>query len=59
MNFQLNADIHWSSDWSGHEVGFPDIPVVGLYTLTSNNDVVLFINMENNELIHAEYFGEE
>lgn len=31
----MNATIrnlHWQSDWSGYEVGYPVIPVVGLYT---------------------------
>lgn len=28
----LQAD-HWSSDWNGDEVGYPEIDVVGLYTM--------------------------
>ena len=31
MNFPINLDLHWSSDWNGYEVGFPEANVVGLY----------------------------
>ena len=24
--------MRWESDWNGYEVGFPDVPVVSLYT---------------------------
>lgn len=32
MNTATIENLHWQSDWNGYEVGYPEIPVVGLYT---------------------------
>ncbi len=51
-------EIGWSSDWNGDEVGYPEIDVVGLYTILetgqdvyidSSNGIILEI-LEYNEL---------
>lgn len=49
----LHRDFIWSSDWNGDEVGFPDVSIVGLYSLRVNPDIDLYINMENLEILEA------
>ncbi|MDK1672801.1 hypothetical protein QOK74_07945 [Staphylococcus saprophyticus] len=54
--FDLNTNpdlfrrIHWSSDWNGDEVGYPEINVVGLY---SYHELNLYIDMETLEVLEA------
>lgn len=54
--FDLNTNpdlfrrIHWSSDWNGYEVGYPDINVVGLY---SYHELNLYIDMETLKILEA------
>lgn len=49
----MNATIRnlrWQSDWSGYEVGYPDVPVVGLYT-SDGLGVDLYVNTETGDVI--------
>lgn len=50
---ELHQNFMWSSDWDGHEVGYPDIPVVGLYTLRVNPNIDVYINMGTLEILEA------
>lgn len=44
------GDLHWQSDWNGEDVGFPEVPVVGLYTSASLG-VDLYINAEDSSVL--------
>lgn len=55
----IKAETHWSSDWNGDEVGYPDVPVVGLYTLTVNPDIHFYVNMDTLEILEAWTVNEE
>ena len=46
------ADLHWSSDWNGYEVGYPEISVVGLYT-DKKEPYAYYINTETGEVLDA------
>jgi hypothetical protein len=43
-------NLHWSSDWDGHEVGFPEVNVVGCYDSAELN-VSMYINTETGEVL--------
>ena len=46
------TDIKWSSDWDGHEVGFPDSEVVGLYWQERDDGRYSFyIDFEKDEVL--------
>jgi hypothetical protein len=55
MNFPLNAEVLWSSDWNGYECGYPEVNVVGLYTLKMNPDIHFYINMETFDILESWY----
>lgn len=38
----------WSSDWNGYEVGYPGVPVVGLY---SDRTYSYYINTETQTVL--------
>lgn len=42
--------IAWSSDWNGYEVGYSDIPVVGLYSF-AGTEVYMYINSEDGSIL--------
>ena len=42
MNFPINLDLHWSSDWNGDEIGYPEVNVVG-YILCPVTPIYIFI----------------
>lgn len=44
------SNLHWYSDWNGYEVGYPEVPVVGLYHSASLS-VSFYINTESNEVL--------
>lgn len=44
------SNLHWYSDWNGDEVGYPDIPVVGLYYSDTLN-VSIYLNTETTEVL--------
>lgn len=44
-------NMHWSSDWNGYEVGYPDVPVVGLYRDTEETNH--YIDIEKNEILES------
>jgi hypothetical protein len=44
-------DFVWSSDWNGYEVGFPDVLVVGLYSLKENPNRYFYIDMETRDIL--------
>lgn len=46
-------DLIWSSDWNGDEVGYDEIPVVGLYSLKSNPDIYVYIDSSNLTILEA------
>lgn len=54
----LNVDLIWQSDWSGDEVGFDDVLVVGLYGLR-DEEVYLYIDMETMIVLDAWTFDDE
>lgn len=43
---------HWQSDWNGDEVGFPDVPVVGLYSL-KNQPIDYYVDTETGVILDA------
>lgn len=45
----------WQSDWNGDEVGYDDIEVVGLYSLslTDGRTVYMYIDTENGTVLEA------
>ena len=46
------TDLKWSSDWDGHEVGFPDSEVVGLYWQERDDGRYSFyIDFEKDEVL--------
>lgn len=48
----LLTNLRWSSDWNGEDVGFDDVPVVGLYTQERDDgDYSFYIDMETNDLL--------
>lgn len=52
MNAIINfKDLTWSSDFNGNELGYDEIPVVGLYTWKTDFSVSFYINMETNEIL--------
>lgn len=55
MNFLLNLNCLWQSDWNGYEVGFDNANVVGLYQLKMNPDIHFYINMETLEVLDVWY----
>jgi hypothetical protein len=44
-------DLQWSSDWDGHEVGFPDVLVVGLYSSAENSNKYFYIDAETGDIL--------
>lgn len=48
--FTLVAGLGWSSDWDGEDVGYPEVPVVGLYTWGALN---FYINTENGQVLES------
>jgi hypothetical protein len=50
------SDLHWYSDWNGDEVGFPEVPVVGLYYSPSLN-VDVYLNTDDGEVLRV--FGRD
>jgi hypothetical protein len=51
----LLAELAWNSDWNGDEVGFPEVDVVGLYSI---GNVHFYINMETLEVLEIWTFEE-
>ena len=47
--------LHWSSDWNGDEVGFPDSLVVGYYRY---HDLNMYIDTETDTVLEL-WFDEE
>lgn len=45
--------LHWSSDWNGDEVGYDDIPVVGLYSIADFPEVHVYIDTETGKILEA------
>lgn len=45
-------DFRWQSDWNGYEVGFDDLPVVGLYSM-NNYPIDVYIDSETGRIIEA------
>lgn len=43
-------DLHWSSDWNGDEVGYDDIPVVGLYSF-KGTEIYVYLNTEDGTIL--------
>lgn len=52
------AAIHWSSDWGGDEVGYDDIPVVGLYSIPGE-EIYMYINSEDGTILEMWEVGED
>lgn len=42
----------WSSDWNGEDVGYPEIDIVGLYTL-KDKPVHYYVNTETGVVLEA------
>lgn len=47
---RYNEDLIWQSDWNGYEVGYDDVPVVGLYQI-AGTETYLLIDIENDEVL--------
>lgn len=59
MNFLLNLECKWESDWNGYEVGYPNVKVVGLYRLNMNPDIYFYMDMETLKVLDAWYVCED
>lgn len=55
-NISLCIPLGWQSDWSGYEVGYPDIAVVGYYTYENIN---VYIDMDTGDIVEMWYDYEE
>lgn len=53
----LNA-LRWESDWSGDEVGFDDVCVVGCYTDDEEN-ITYYIDTETGKILQAWHNDED
>lgn len=51
-------ELHWQSDWNGYEVNYPDIPVVGLYTIP-DTDINVYINTEDGTILEMWTVGDD
>jgi hypothetical protein len=51
-------ELIWSSDWNGDEVGYPEVEVVGLYSLKAYPYIYMYIDTENNRILEAWYSEE-
>lgn len=51
----MEIKLGWESDWNGDEVGFPEVDVVGLYSLemACGDELNLYINTETGEVLEA------
>jgi hypothetical protein len=45
------ANLHWSSDWNGDEVGFDDVLVVGLYSFADAPHIYIYLDTENGTIL--------
>lgn len=52
IELEYNKDLLWQSDWNGYEVGYDNVPVVGLYQLR-NSEVYFYIDMQTNKILEA------
>lgn len=48
--YNLVINLGWASDWNGDEVGYPDVPVVGLYTWEKLN---VYIDIESQSVLEV------
>lgn len=55
----LKVDTHWNSDWNGYEVGYPDVLVVGLYSLAINPEIYFYVDMETLDILEAWAINED
>lgn len=46
-------DLRCHSDCYGYEVGYPEIPIVGLYYLKICPKILFYIDVENSVLLEA------
>lgn len=54
QELKLNEDLLWESDWNGDEVGYDDIPVVGLYRFKHvEGERYCYIDMENTKILEV------
>jgi hypothetical protein len=45
-------DFAWQSDFAGHEVGYPEIEIVGIYSLQAADGTYTFmIDTENSRVL--------
>jgi hypothetical protein len=51
------SQLHWSSDWNGYEVGYPECPVVGLYSF-AGTEIYMYIDVEEWTILDI-WDGEE
>lgn len=56
-----DQNYHWSSDWNGYEVGYPEVDVVGLYTKENAEGKIenLYVNTENGHVLESWFDDEE
>lgn len=55
---EYDKDLLWESNWDGHEVGFDDVAIVGLYRLKDSN-VYFNIDMSTNTILEAWGYQDE
>jgi hypothetical protein len=48
----------WWSDWNGYEVGYPEVPVVGLYFI-KGTDIEVYLNMDDATILEMWESGDE
>lgn len=47
---EYDKELIWQSNWDGHELGYDEVEVIGLYTL-KDTTLNFYIDMENNMII--------
>ena len=52
-------EVYWQSDWNGYEVGYPEVPVVGLYTSVEYPEMSFYVDTENGIILEVMIEGEE
>jgi len=44
------GSLHWHSDWSGYEVGYPEVNIVGLYS-SEELDADIYVDTETGNVL--------
>lgn len=51
-------ELHWQSDWNGYEVGYPEIDIVGFYTIPET-ETNLYVDVETAIILEIWEYDDE